>query len=91
VLARTRRHLYSRVTAMANAELDHFENEEAFVCPIIGERFSEEQQLSMVKRLLFDPGDDDPRWIIDWVASELEPGERELLADLESKIAAASV
>ena len=45
---------------MANAELDHFENEEAFVCPIIGEKFSEEQQLSMVKALLIDPNDDDP-------------------------------
>ncbi len=85
VLARTRRHLYSKVTEMTNAELDHFENEEAFVCPIIGEKFSEEQQLSMVKALLIDPNDDDPRWIIDWVASELDPGEKEMLADLESK------
>lgn len=88
VRARTRRHLYSRVTAMANAELDHFENEEAFVCPLIGETFSEEQQLGMVKHLLIDPEDDDPRWIIDWVASELEPGERELLAGLESRFVA---
>ena len=52
---------------------------------IIGEKFSEEQQLSMVKALLIDPNDDDPRWIIDWVASELDPREKELLADLESK------
>ena len=50
---------------MANAELDHFENEEAFGCPIIGKKFSEEQQLSIVKLLLFDPNDDDPCWIID--------------------------
>ena len=91
VLARTRRHLYSRVMAMANAELDHFENEEAFVCPLISEKFSEERQLGMVKHLLIDPYDDDPRWIIDWVASELGPGERELLSDLEAKIEAAGV
>tara|TARA_B100000809_G_scaffold58735_1_gene55222 strand:- start:328 stop:594 length:267 start_codon:yes stop_codon:yes gene_type:complete len=80
--------LTSKVTEMANAELDHFENEEAFVCPIIGEKFSEEQQLSMVKALLIDPNDDDPRWIIAWVASELDPAEKELLADLESKFMA---
>ena len=91
VCARTRRHLYSRVTAMANAELDHFENEEAFVCPLISEKFSEEQQLSMVKRLLIDPDNGDPRWIIDWVASELDPSERELLADLEAKFVATGV
>ena len=88
VLARTRRHLYSKVTEMANAELDHFENEEAFVCPIIGEKFSEEQELRMIKSLLIDPNDDNPRWIIDWVASELDSGEKELLADLEAKFTA---
>jgi hypothetical protein len=27
---------------------------------MIGEKFSEEQQLSMVKALLIDPNDDDP-------------------------------
>lgn len=33
VLARTRRHLYSKVTEMANAELDHFENEKPSSAP----------------------------------------------------------
>jgi demethoxyubiquinone hydroxylase (CLK1/Coq7/Cat5 family) len=33
VLARTRRHLYCKVTEMANAELDHFENEESSSAP----------------------------------------------------------
>ena len=91
VLSRTRRHLYGRVTAMVSAELDHFENEEAFVNPIIIERFSEKEQLSMVKHLLFDPDADDPRWIIDWIASELAPGEKRLLSDLEAAIEAAGV
>jgi len=42
----------------------------------------------MVKMLLIDPNDDNPRWIIDWVASELDPGEKELLADLETRFMA---
>jgi len=42
----------------------------------------------MIKALLIDPKDDNPCWIIDWVASELDPGEKELLADLESKFMA---
>ena len=91
VLSRTRRHLYGRVTAMVNAELDHFENEEAFVCPLIVERFSEKEQLAMVKHLLFDDEADDPRWIIDWVASELPPGEKRLLSELEAAMEAAGV
>jgi hypothetical protein len=76
---------------MVNAELDHFENEEAFVNPIIIDRFNEKEQLAMVKHLLFDPEADDPRWIIDWIASELPPGEKKLLSDLEAKIEEAGV
>ena len=91
VLSRTRRHLYGSVTAMVNAEFDHFENEEAFVNPIINDRFGEKEQLAMVRKLLFDDSEDDPRWIIDWIASEVSPGEQALLTDLEVKMDAAGV
>ncbi len=88
VIARTRRHLYSRVIMLGSLEIDHFENEESFICPIISERFGEEQQLWMVKQLLIDSEADDPRWIIDWIASEIDPMERKLLSDLEAKFMA---
>jgi hemerythrin superfamily protein len=86
VLARTRRHLYQRVMAMRVLEFDHFENEEAFVVSLVGERISEQQQLEMARHLLFDDEAEDPRWIIDWVAAELTPAGRSLLSELESRL-----
>ena len=87
VPARTRRHLYQRVMALHVLEFDHFENEETFVLPLLREGFSEQQQLEMVDRLLFDGNTDNPRWIIDWMASELPSTLRELLLDLEKRLA----
>ena len=87
VVARTRRHLYRRVMGMRILEFDHFENEEAFVCSIVRDRMSEKQQLDIARRLLIDDAAADPRWIIDWVAEELEPRERQLLAELEARFA----
>jgi hypothetical protein len=85
VVARTRRHLYRRVTALRVLEFDHFENEEAFVVTIVAEKMSEQEQLGVAKHLLIDEEADDPRWIIDWVASELNDDERKLLSDLEGR------
>jgi hypothetical protein len=85
VTARTRRHLYRRVMALRILEYDHFENEEAFVCSLIKERRSEKEQLELAKRLLIDDEAEDPRWIIDWVASELTPTERNLLTEVENR------
>ena len=86
LLSRTRRHLYARVVALRVAEFDHFENEEAFVFPVVRERMDEEQQLEVARRLLFDEDSDDPRWIIDWLADALEPADRQLLTELEHRI-----
>ena len=85
VIARTRRNLYRKVMAMRILEFDHFENEEAFVCPLVRDQMSEQQQLDLVKRLLVDESAEDPRWVIDWVAEEIKPNERQLLADLETR------
>ena len=41
----------------------------------------------MVDRLLFDGNTDNPRWIIDWMASELPSTQRALLLDLEKCLA----
>ena len=85
VITRTRRHLYRKVMDMRILEFDHFENEEAFVCSLVRDQMSEQQQLDLVKRLLVDESAEDPRWVIDWVAEELKPNERQLLADLEAR------
>ena len=68
-------------------EFDHFENEETFVLPLVREGFSEQQQLEMVDRFLFGDNTDNPRCIIDWMASELPSTQRELLLDLEKRLA----
>jgi hemerythrin superfamily protein len=85
VTARTRRHLYRRIMALRILEYDHFENEEAFVCSVVKERMSEQEQLEMVKHILTEEGADDPRWIIQWVSDEISSEEREWLAGLESR------
>jgi hypothetical protein len=90
VVARTRRHLYRRVMALRILEFDHFENEEAFVLPIVRERMNAEQELELARRLLIDEEAEDPRWVIDWVASELAPGERGLLDELDARLAAST-
>lgn len=91
VVAQTRRHLYRRVMTLRILEFDHFENEEAFVVPVVRERMTEQQQLNVVRRLLRDEEAEDPGWIIDWVATELSPGERKLLSDLEAPFSTVAI
>jgi hypothetical protein len=85
VVGRTRRHLYRRVMALRVLEFDHFENEEAFVLPIVKEKMAGAQELEVARRLLIDDDNENPRWVIDWVASELKPEERMLLQELDAK------
>lgn len=90
VVVRTRRHLYRKVMDMRILEFDHFENEEAFVNPLVREQMTDQQELALAKRLLIDETADDPRWVIDWVSKELKPKERQLLAELEASFAGIS-
>ncbi|MCH8311002.1 MAG: hemerythrin domain-containing protein [Chloroflexi bacterium] len=85
VVARTRRHLYRRVMALRVLEFDHFENEEAFVLPLVKEQMAGPQELEVARRLLIDDDATEPRWIIDWVASEMKPHELRLLRELETQ------
>jgi len=85
VTARTIRHIHSRVMGVRILELDHFENEEAFVCSLVRDEIDEAGQLYMTHRLLVDDSADDPRWIIDWVYSELDEADQALLKDLEGR------
>ena len=83
ILGRTRRRLYQKVMEFRITEFDHFENEEAFVLPLVKDQMSSEQELECSRRLLFDDDAENPRWIIDFIYGELESGERELLNQLE--------
>jgi hypothetical protein len=90
VTARTIRHIHSRLLGVRILELDHFENEEAFVCSLVRDEIDEAGQLYMVRRLLIDDNAQDPRWIIDWVHSELDPAEQALLENLEVRFKGAA-
>ena len=90
VVARTRRHLYRRVMEMRVLEFDHFENEEAFVLPLVKEQMAGAQELEVARRLLIDDDAEDPRWIIDWVASEMNPTELGLLKELDAQFSNAA-
>ena len=85
VTARTIRHIHSRLIGVRILELDHFENEEAFVVSLVRDEMDEAQQLGIVRRLLIDESAEDPRWIIDWVYSELDQEDQALLKDLENR------
>lgn len=85
VLARTRRHLYRSIMALKVAEFDHFENEEAFVLPMVKEQMTRTQELQCARRLLFDDGSNNPRWVIDFMYAELQDDEKSLLLRLEAE------
>ena len=86
VIDRTRQHLYGRVLALRVAQDDHIENEQAFVLPLLRQALRESEQLDLARRLLIEEGSENPDWILQWVARELGPGERALLASLEARI-----
>ena len=83
IIQRTRQHLCQRVLSLRLALDDHLEDEEAFVLPIMRRSMSEAQQREVVRRLLYDEESPEPHWIMNWVAQELTPGERQLLAGFE--------
>ncbi|HXH12411.1 MAG TPA: hemerythrin domain-containing protein [Alphaproteobacteria bacterium] len=86
--AKVHRHLFGKVVALRIAQDDHFEEEEAFVLPLIRQRISEAQQLEMARRLLIDVDEPDSGWIMDSVAEDLTPAERQLLADVVARFKA---
>ena len=53
LIPRTKRHLFEKVVNARVTQDDHFENEEAFILPIIREHWSEEEQLALVKILFY--------------------------------------
>ena len=71
---------------MKVVEFDHFENEEAFVLPLVREQMSYEQQLQLTGKLLFDSTDQNENWIVDFLFSVLDDEEKSLLQDLVAEI-----
>lgn len=82
LIARTHRHLYGAVVALRIAQDDHLESEEAFILPVIRERLSEDEQLRIVQSLLVDQEAAEPKWVLDWLGQNLDPGELEVVSDL---------
>ena len=85
VTARTIRHIHSRIMSVRILELDHFENEEAFVVNLVRDEIDKAGQLYMVRRLLIDETAENPRWIIDWAYFESDDSDKALLKDLENR------
>ena len=85
LIARTQRHLFGRVVMARIAQDDHLEAEEAFVLPLIRQRIGEVQQVEIARRLLIDQEAEEQRWILDWVAQDLSPRERQWLAGLATR------
>ena len=86
VQSQLRRHLYKSVMALKVAEYDHFENEEAFVLPLVKEHMTIEQQSDCVRKLLYEDNSEYPRWIYDFIWDNLGDVERKLLERLGSDI-----
>ena len=52
---------------------------------MVRDEIDEDGQLYIIRRLLIDEFAEDPRWIIDWVYSELDEADKALLKDLENR------
>ncbi|MDH3602945.1 MAG: hypothetical protein OEU26_25315 [Candidatus Tectomicrobia bacterium] len=87
VIPRTQRQLFGKVITLLIAQADLLEEEEETVLPVIRQQISEDQQLEMARRLLFDLDSEDERWMLDWVAQHLTDTERRMLADLVARFA----
>jgi hypothetical protein len=82
LVLQSRRHLYQSVLSLKTTEFDHFENEEAFVLPLVRKQMSHDKQLELAKKLLFDNEAVNPNWVYDFVLKSLNVEEQKLLEDL---------
>ena len=85
VIARTQRHLFERVTALLTTLDEHIEEEEDTFLPLLRQQLSEDRQLEVARRMMIDEAAEEPQWLMDWVATALSPGERDLLAQLVAR------
>jgi len=52
---------------------------------LVRDEIDEDGQLYIIRRLLIDEFAEAPRWIIDWVYSELDEADKAPLKDLENR------
>ena len=76
----------NQIVALKVAEYDHFENEEAFVLPMIKDQMTKLQQLECVEKLLFDEKSENSSWIYDFIETNLNQREADLLISLKEEI-----
>lgn len=85
VIPRTQRQLRHKVIALRIAQEDLLEDEEESVLPLVRQHMSAPQQLVLIKHLLIDDEAEEQTDLLDWVAEDLAPGERQLLAALQAR------
>ena len=68
--------------ALRVAQDEHFECEEEFVLSEIRQRFTEDQQMEIVRKLLIDEDSEASEWVLNWLNDNLNAQERELLGQL---------
>ena len=83
---RTLRHIHQAVLSLRVIEWDHFENEEAFVLPLVREQMSHDEQLRCAGKLLFDNSSKQRRWVIEDIYEGLSEDESIKLKSLEEEI-----
>ena len=83
---RTLRHIHQAVLSLRVIEWDHFENEEAFVLPLVREQMTHDEQLKCAGRLLFDNSSHEKRWVIEDIYEGLSEDETSKLKSLEDEI-----
>ncbi len=81
VIPRTQRQLFGKVIALLIVQADLLEEEEENLLPLIRQEIGEAQQLEMARRLLVDFESDEPYWMLDWIAEQLNDRERQALAE----------
>jgi hypothetical protein len=86
VIPRTQRQLFGKVISLLIVQADLLEEEEENFLPAVRQQISEEQQLEMARRLLFDLEADEPHWVLDWIAEHLTDTERRVLADFAARL-----
>ena len=86
VIPRTQRQLFGKVISLLIVQADLLEEEEESLLPVIRREISQDQQLEMAHRLLFDLDAEEPYWVLDWVAEHLNNRERQELAKLAARM-----
>jgi hypothetical protein len=84
----SKKHLIGCAVALQLAQTRHFQKEEELVLPMVRDRMSVDQQLELVRYLLWEGGEEDQRWVWmdDWVVRHLTQREVKLVEAIEDRL-----